>query len=105
MTANTAATTSFSLWQRPPLFNLGEIYATPGAMAFLQENDLTPYEFLHRHHIGDWGDLDPEDIEANRAALHYGSRLLSSYEIGNQKLWIITEADRSTTTVLLPEEY
>jgi len=49
MTANTAATTSFSLWQRPTLFNLGEIYATPGAMAFLQENDLTPYEFLLRH--------------------------------------------------------
>ena len=72
---------------------------------FLQENDLTPYEFLHRHHTGDWGDLDPEDVEANRAALHYGSRLLSSYEIGNQKLWIITEADRGTTTVLLPEEY
>lgn len=106
MTATSrTATPNFALWQRPPLFNLGEIYATPGAMAFLQEQALTPYEFLHRHHSGDWGDLDPEDIEANRAALHYGSRLLSSYEIGNQKLWIITEADRSSTTVLLPEEY
>ena len=106
MTATSrTATLNFALWQRPPLFNLGEIYATPGAMAFLQEQELTPYEFLHRHHTGDWGDLDPEDIEANRAALHYGSRLLSSYEIGNQKLWVITEADRSSTTVLLPEEY
>lgn len=69
MTANTAATTSFSLWQRPTLFNLGEIYATPGAMAFLQENDLTAYEFLHRHHTGDWGDLDPEDVEATSCRL------------------------------------
>lgn len=106
MTATSrTATPNFALWQRPPLFNLGEIYATPGSMAFLQEQALTPHEFLHRHHTGDWGDLDPEDIEANRAALHYGSRLLSCYEIGNQKLWIITEADRSITTVLLPEEY
>ena len=67
--------------------------------------ELFGHEFLLRHHTGDWGDLDPEDVEANRAALHYGSRLLSSYDIGHQKLWIITEADRSTTTVLLPEEY
>lgn len=105
MTANTAATTHFSPWQCPPLFDLGKIYATPGAMRFLQDNALPPYEFLHRHHTGDWGDLAPEDVEANRAALFYGSRLLSSYKIGKQKLWVITEADRSSTTVLLSEEY
>ncbi len=106
MTATSrTATPNSALRQSPPLFNLGEIYASPGAMAFLQEHDLTIYEFLRRHHAGDWGDLDPEDMEANRAALHYGNRLLSSYEISNQKLWIITEADRGSTTVLLPEEY
>lgn len=106
MTASSrTATPNFSLGQCPPLFNLGKVYATPGALAFLHEQNLTPYEFLHRHHTGDWGELDDEDIEANRAALHYGSRLLSSYRIANQKLWIITEADRSVTTVLLPEEY
>jgi len=89
----------------PFLFDLGRIYATPGALAFLHVHDLMPYEFLHRHHTGDFGNLDAEDIEANHAALHCGARVLSSYEIGNQKLWIITEADRSSTTILLPEEY
>lgn len=105
MTATTAANTSASLTERVPLFNLGEIYATPGAMNFLQENRLTPYEYLRRHHTGDWGDLPPDDLEANRSALRYGNRLLSSYAIGNGRLWIITEADRSSTTLLLPEEY
>ena len=87
------------------LFPLGKTYATPGAVALLQELELSPFEFIARHWQGDWGDLDPEDVEANASALRYSYRLLSSYEIGNQKLWIITEADRSSTTVLLPEEY
>jgi len=102
---NRTATLSTGSLRPTPLFNLGKVCATPGALAFLRENNLTPYEFLHRHHTGDWGELDDEDIEANRAALQYRSRLLSSYQVGNQKLWIITEADRSVTTVLLPEEY
>lgn len=88
------------------LFPLGKILATPGAIALLQELALTPFEFIARHWQGDWGDLDEEDVQANKAALRYGYRLLSSYVIGcNQKLWIITEADRSATTLLLPEEY
>ncbi len=61
---------------------------------------------LVRHHGGDWGDLDPEDTAANKAALRDGSRLLSSYTDPEQgKLWIITEWDRSVTTVLLPSDY
>lgn len=88
------------------LFPLGKTLATPGAVALLQELELSPFEFIARHWQGDWGNLDPEDVQANAAALRYGYRLLSSYEIGaNQKLWIITEADRSATTLLLPEEY
>lgn len=88
------------------LFPLGKTYATPDAVALLQELELSPFEFIARHWQGDWGDLATEDVEANAAALRYGYRLLSSYEIGSgQKLWIITEADRSATTLLLPEEY
>jgi hypothetical protein len=88
------------------LFPLGKTSATPGAIALLQELALTPFEFIARHWQGDWGDLDPEDVQANVAALRYGYRLLSNYEIGaGRRLWIITEADRSATTLLLPEEY
>ena len=89
-----------------PLFRLGTLVATPGALALLREFALAPIDFLIRHRQGDWGDLDEDDIKANRAALHYGTRLLSAYEISaDRKLWIITEADRSSTTLLLPEEY
>ena len=76
------------------------------ALALLREFALAPIDFLIRHRHGDWGDLDEDDIKANRAALHYGTRLLSCYELGaDRKLWIITEADRSATTLLFPSEY
>ena len=60
---------------------------------------------LRRHASGDWGDLCPEDALANDEALHQGGRLLSAYGHGDHRFWIITEADRSVTTVLLPEDY
>ena len=63
------------------------------------------FNCLRRHVRGDWGCVDAEDQEANDASLLDGTRLLSAYMIGGQKLWIITEADRSLTTLLLPEEY
>ena len=89
-----------------PLFQLGTLVATPGALAMLKELGLAPIDFVIRHRQGDWGNLDEDDIKANRAALHYGTRLLSSYGLGNGRaLWIITEWDRSSTTLLLPEEY
>lgn len=89
-----------------PLFPLGQIVATPGAIERLQQLERSPFYLLSRHGQGDWGDLDPEDIKANQEALRYGGRLFSSYVIDpDQKLWIITEADRSVTTLLLPEEY
>jgi hypothetical protein len=86
------------------LFNPGRILATPGALDLaLLGTDLS--RFLSRHLSGDWGDLCKEDKEENNFSLINGFRLLSAYETGEGRLWIITEADRSATTVLLPEEY
>ena len=86
-----------------PRFPVGMTYATPGALAL--EVDLTRY--LHRHHCGDWGDeLCAEDKAANEQALKDGSRLLSCYRTpAGDRLYIITEWDRSTTTIMLPSEY
>ena len=88
-----------------PLFNLGQVVGTPGAMSLLKENSQAASEFLDRHVSGDWGDLCEEDKQLNEAALKEGSRLFSSYKVGDVMLWIITEADRSSTTLLLPIEY
>lgn len=85
-----------------PRFPLGSIVATPGVLAL----GIDLHSYLHRHHCGDWGDLDSEDKESNEAALKAGERLLSCYQVGRGKrIYIITERDRSVTTLLLPEEY
>jgi hypothetical protein len=87
-------------------FPLGRIVATPGALRALERANQSPAVFLARHAAGDWGELDPEDIRENEYSVAHGFRLLSSYTTAaGERLWIITEADRSTTTVLLPEEY
>jgi len=89
-----------------PLFPLGQIVATPGALAALGRANQPPTEFLRRHLCGDWGALDAHDIAENDYSVAHGFRLLSSYRTtAGETLWIITEADRSATTVLLPEEY
>ena len=91
---------------KTPLFQLGAIAATPGAMALLQNDVELAAMFITRHQHGDWGDVDSEDWGANNSALRYGSRILSTYKLlGAGVLWIITEADRATTTLLLPDEY
>jgi hypothetical protein len=88
------------------LFPLGQLVATPGALAALERAKQPPTCFLARHAIGDWGELEPTDVAENKYSLIHGFRLLSSYETdAGEKLWIITEADRSATTLLLPEEY
>ena len=88
------------------LFPLGQIVATPGALAALERAKQPPTCFLARHAIGDWGELEATDVAENRYSLIHGFRLLSSYRTdAGEKLWIITEADRSATTLLLPEEY
>lgn len=87
----------------PLRFDLGRVVATPGALAALTQDDLLTA--LARHGAGDWGEVDAEDARANDRALGEGARLLSAYwSAGGVKFWIITEADRSATTVLLPED-
>ncbi len=89
-----------------PLFHLGQLLATPGALELLETHQLTALPFVLRHVSGDWGDICAEDRQSNADALQYGYRLMSVYVISkSERLWIITEADRSSTTLLLPEEY
>ena len=89
-----------------PLFKLGQVVATPSAIDLLRSLALNPLIFLGRHAMGDWGNLDDHDRQCNRDALKHGLRLLSSYQLTrSDRLWIITEADRSSTTLLLPQEY
>jgi|SRR6516165_2835895 hypothetical protein len=87
-------------------FPLGQIVATPGALEALEASHQSPAEFLTRHARGDWGELSSDDIAENEFSLKNGFRLLSSYcTATGQKLWVITEAERDLTTVLLPDEY
>ena len=88
-------------------FTLGRIVATPGALRALEEAGQTPAEFLDRHVEGDWGEaLDDEDKQENEFSVAHGLRILSAYTTrSGQKIWLITEADRSLTTLLLPHEY
>lgn len=87
-----------------PKFNLGNLSITPNALGKLSHSDQITA--LQRHLLGDWGVLDDEDKAANDAALKDGGRLLSVYYTADEtKFWLITEADRSLTTILLPEDY
>jgi len=92
--------------KQQPLFPLGQIVATPGALAALEKAGQQPQEFLSRHVSGEWGELEEQDRRENQFSLEHGFRLLSSYRTSaDEKIWLITEADRSVTTILLPEEY
>lgn len=87
-------------------FELGNIYITPGAIDALVESNQHAQEFLQRHQRGDWGELDEHDRQENELSIREGFRILSAYRTAKAvRLWIITEADRSSTTILLPEEY
>lgn len=86
-------------------FPLGQVVATPAALALLERLQENPATFLARHRQGDWGDVSDDDRKENDRALLAGTRLFSSYQIGDQAIWIITEADRSATTILLPSDY
>jgi hypothetical protein len=87
-------------------FELGNVVATPGALGALDESQQGAQEFLHRHLSGDWGDLCDADKDENEFSMTRKLRILSAYHTRQGvKLWIITEADRSATTILLPEEY
>jgi hypothetical protein len=100
-----------------PKFPLGRVVATPGALELLARTNTTPLELLARHVCGDWGDLGADDARENDFSLQHGLRLLSAYKLPPppsdtsaaagtpETIWIITERDRSVTTLLLPEEY
>ncbi|WP_334189416.1 hypothetical protein [Noviherbaspirillum sp.] len=88
------------------IFRLGRLVATPQALYTLEQQGVTPFALLKRHASGDWGDVSAEDAMANQIALQSGSRLFSAYRIGDDsRIWVITESDRSCTTILLPAEY
>jgi len=89
-----------------PKFNLGQVVATPGALAALEEAKQGAANFLKMHVCGIWGALTMGDQAANDRAVKDGSRILSAYHLDTHvKIWIITEADRSSTCILLPDEY
>ena len=88
-----------------PKFPLGRIVATPGALDLIAEQALHPMDFVLRHVSGEWGDLTKEDCRANNRALTDGGRIFSVYRVKDDQIWVITEWDRSVTTLLLPDEY
>ena len=88
------------------LFPLGQVVATPGALHVLEQKHVDARALLGRHQAGDWGDVPAEDRRENELSVSQGFRILSSYPLADdERVWIITEADRSVTTILLPDEY
>jgi hypothetical protein len=101
-------TTGPDLQTIPPIgrFPLGRVVVTPGALDTLEQLNLNGFDLLSRHHQGDWSEMSADDKAENEFSIDKELRIFSSYKLGeNSKLWIITEADRSATTLLLPEEY
>ena len=87
-------------------FPLGAVCATPGALAALAAAGQPASAFLRRHAAGDWGEVDEHDWAANDDALAQGTRLVSAFTLSTgERIWVITEADRSATTILRPDEY
>ena len=90
-------------YQQIPLFDLGQIVTTPQIPELFRHDEIAE---LLRHHVhGQWGRLDPEDAAANHQGVRDGSRIFSTYYVRGRKIWVITEADRSSTLVLFPSEY
>ena len=88
------------------LFSPGQIVATPGALAAFTEGGEEPVTYLARHFAGDWGEVCEDDAKENNFSVENGFRILSAYTLSSGvKIWIITECDRSATTLLTPEEY
>ena len=88
-----------------PMFELGQTVITPACLELLEQQGKSPEEFLARHHSGDWGVICEDDKQMNEEALRGGARLMSVYETERGNIWIISEADRNSTTLLLPNEY
>jgi len=93
-----------------PLFQLGQVVATPAVLAHLEKSAILPAALLSRHQHGDWGNVDSEDAMANDQAIQSGARLLSAYVLEYVVIWVITEAmgddgKRASSCLLFPEEY
>ena len=103
------ASPPFSGGHKLPMFTLGNVVATPGALELLDRHGLNAASILQRHMCGDFGAVCADDRAANLAAIRDQTRILSAYQVGHdgksEKLWVLTEADRSVTTLLLPSEY
>ena len=93
------------LGKTQPLFLLGMVTATPGFLDWAEANSVNYGQYVALHVTGDYGTMDAEDVQANKDSIKYGNRIMSEYEVDGTKFWIITEADRSVTTLLLPNEY
>jgi hypothetical protein len=92
--------------QKKKIVPLGRIVATPEALKAIEEAGQSPADLLDRHRQGDWGEVEGDDWTRNDDALEDGTRILSAYRTkANVRIWIITEADRSSTCLLLPDEY
>ena len=91
--------------RKRPLFRLGQILSTPGVLEHLNHQGVSAQPYLERHITGDFGDVCADDARENLFAIEQGFRILSAYTIAERKVWCITEADRSCTTLLFPEEY
>lgn len=104
--SNTPAIEVQNVQRKVPLFSCGTVVATPAVIAHFSENsiEIEPY-LIQRHLQSDWGDVSTEDAIANDFAVENGLRILSAYAATNRRFWVITEADRSVTTFLFPEEY
>ena len=96
---------------KPILFGLGNLYVTRGIQALMDEHNLDVTPLIARHQTGDWGEVCAEDAAENQLSLEKGFRILSAYSFTSDidgetyKLWVLTESDRSVTTVLQPSEY
>ena len=105
--SNTQATAPIANHARVsgPLFPMGQIVATPAVADHFAAHAVSPLDYLSRHAHGDWGDVPPEDAAANMVSIERGTRILSSYKVASETIWVITEADHASTTLLFPSEY
>ena len=106
MQSQTTTTVTTNTTPAAVRFQLGRLFMTPGAIEALEATGEQPHEFLRRHQTGDFGELSESDRRENEFSIANGFRILSAYRTrAGVKLWVITEADRSATTILLPSEY
>jgi len=101
--ANAPAITTASI--QIQLFSMGQVVATPPAIATMKEHGITALELLRRHETGDWEEMNAEDAALNRLSVKTGGRIFSSFVRDNVTIWVITEADHSSTCMLLPSCY